>query len=226
MDDDPTIPSISYDPPTGPSLYAVWESGISVPIAPPLSVTDADYRAAVVAFLRPYRTPPVRLLSVGAGNGFTEQALQQDGWDVLATDRVAAAGEFCRRRGLRFLQLSIGVDEPPDVGRFGVVYCDGVIGHLWREHSGTAQAWHSLRRLATSDGLLLTSNDLADGDEAQFKVRGHPGVGFYRPPAGELATTATAEGWQTESTAYYRHDRNGPRWRELLLLRATGAPPG
>ena len=225
MDNNREIQSITYDPPLGPSLYEVWESHASASITPPLSVTDARYRCVVVATLRPYRAPPARLLSVGAGNGFTEQALQQDGWEVLATDRAAAAGEFCCRKGVPFRQLCLEGDEPPDLGRFGVVYCDGVIGHLWREQSGTAKAWSALRRLATSDGMLLACNDLSDGDRAEFTVRGHPGLGFYRPPAGKLAAAAALEGWQVENTANYQYDRNGPRRRELLLLRATDAPP-
>ena len=225
MNNDRKIPSITYDPPLGPSLYEVWESGARALIAPPLSVTDANYRSAILATLLPYRTPPARLLSVGAGNGFTEQALQRDGWDVLATDCVAAAGEFCRRKGLPFRQLCLETDEPQDLGQFGVVYCDGLIGHLWHEQSGTTHAWRALRRLVTDDGLLLTNNDLSDGDRAEFKVRGHPGVGFYRPPEGELAASAALEGWRIQSTADYQYDRSGPRRRELLLLRPADAPP-
>ena len=225
LNNDRRIPSITYDPPFGPSLYEVWESNAPASIAPPLSVTDVRYRCVVVATLRPYRAPPAQLLSVGAGNGFVEQALQRDGWDVLATDCVASAGELCRQKGVRFRQLCLDTDEPLDLGRFGVVYCDGVIGHLWREQSSTTRAWRSLRRVATSDGLLLTSNDLSDGDRAEFKVRGDPDVSFYRPPAGELAAAAALEGWQVENTAYYEYDRNGPRRREMLLLRLTDAPP-
>ncbi len=225
MDNDRKIPSITYDPPLGPSLYEVWESNASASTEPPLSVMDARYRCVVVTTLRPYRAPPARLLSVGAGNGFVEQALQRDGWKVLATDCVAAAGEFCRRKGVPFRQMCLDTDEPLDLRRFGVVYCDGVIGHLWREQSSTTRAWRSLRRLATSDGLLLTSNDLSGGDRAEFKVRGDPNVSFYRPPAGELAAAAALEGWLVENTAYFQYDRNGPRRRELLLLRLTGAPP-
>lgn len=221
MNYDRRITSIAYDPPLRPSLYELWESGTHAPIAPPLSVTDPEYRSAAVAALAPYRTLFTRMLSVGAGNGFTEQALQRDGWDVLATDCVAAAGDFCRGKGLPFRQLCLGTDEPADLGRFGVVYCDGVIGHLWHEQSGTARAWRALRRLATSDGILLTSNDLSEGNQAEFKVRGHPDAGFYRPPAGELAASAALEGWQVESTAHYQYDRGGPRLRELLLLRAS-----
>ena len=219
MDTDRRIPSIVYGPPLGPSLYEVWENGSRAPTAPPISVIDADYRSAVVATLRPHRTPPARLLSVGAGNGFTEQALQRDGWHVLATDCVAAAGDFCRRKGLIFRRLCLGTDEPPDIGRFGMVYCDGLIGHLWREQSGTTHAWRAIRRLVASDGLLLTCNDISDGDRTEFRVRGHPDARFYRPPAGELAASTAAEGWRVESTAYYRYDRGGPRRRELLLLR-------
>lgn len=226
MDSDRRIPSIVYAPPVGPSLYELWERGVSKPIAPPISVTDADYRWTVVATLRPHRTPPASLLSVGAGNGFTEQALQQDGWEVLATDCVTAAGEFCRRKGVPFRRLCLSTDEPLNIERFGMVYCDGLIGHLWREQSDTTHAWRALRRLTANDGLLLTSNDISDGDRAEFGVRGHPDARFYRPPAGELATSAASEGWRVESTTYYSYDRSGPRWRELLLLRVSDAPRG
>ena len=224
MLNDRALPSIAYEPALGPSLYELWESGSRAPTAPPISVTDTDYRSAVVAMLRPHRTQHARLLSVGAGNGFTEQALQRDGWEVLATDCAATAGEFCRRKGLTFRQLCLGTDQPPDLGRFGVVYCDGLIGHMWRERSRTAHAWRALRRLVAEDGLLLTSNDLSDADRAEFTVRGIPDAAFYRPPAGELAASAATEGWQLDSIAYYRYDRSGPRRRELLILRPSGSP--
>lgn len=225
MSIDRRIPSITYEPPQGPSLHELWECGSPASIRPPISVIDANYRLAIVTTLQPLRTPNARLLSVAAGNGYTEQALQQDGWSVLATDCAATAGEFCRNKGLHFQQFCLDVDDPSVVGDFDVVYCDGLIGHLWRSQTGTARAWRALRPLVSRGGFLMTCNDLSDGDRAEFKVRGHPEARFYRPPAGELAAAAAEEGWRTESTTCYEYERRGPRRRELLLMcRADNEP--
>ena len=219
------IPSIAYEPRQGPSLHELWERGTSASFRPPISVLDAEYRSLIVATLQPFRMPKARLLSVAAGNGFAEQALQQDGWDVLATDCAAAAGKFCRRKGLRFRQFCLGVDAPSRIGSHDIVYCDGLIGHLWRTQTDTARVWRALRPLVIRNGYLLTCNDLSNGDEAEFEVRDHPEARFYRPLAGELSTAAAEASWRTESVTCYEYDRRGPRRRELLLLRRIDNSP-
>lgn len=225
MTADEMIPSITYEPPNGLSLHELWESGASASIRPPISVVDSEYRSLIVRTVRPLRMPNTRLLSVASGNGYTEQALQQDGWSVLATDCAVTAGEFCRDKGLHFRKFCLGIDDPSNIGSYDVVYCDGLIGHLWRTQTGTASVWRALRPLVVSDGFLLTCNDLSDDDQAKFEVRDHLEARFYRPPAGELSLAAAEVGWHTESVTHYEYDRRGPRRRELLLLRRVDNTP-
>jgi SAM-dependent methyltransferase len=200
-------------------MFDAWETGISTSLAPPLSVVDAGYRAHVVDILRDHLRAGRRLVSVGAGNGYVEVELAKAGWDVLATDVSDSALRICRGKGLRVARLDLVSASP--IGPFDMIYCDGVLGHLWERSSGCTESWSALALLARPGSRCLVSNDLADDDvDFQLIVRSTPGAAYFRPPAGWFARDAVATSrWTVESQQLYVYRRGGKvRRREQLLL--------
>lgn len=221
------LPSVAYDPANGPSLFDTWEAGGRTSLAPPLSVVDAGYRAHVADILRGYLGAGARLVSVGAGNGCVEVELANAGWDVVATDVSASALRICRRKGLPTTRFDLDVVEP--IGQFEMIYCDGVMGHMWTPGSRCTSCWSALATLGRPGARCLVSNDLADDDEdAQLNVRSSPGAAYYRPPAGWFARDAMATArWTVESEHLYVYERDGTvRRREQILARLIDEQTG
>lgn len=216
----PGIPAIAYEPHGEPSLFDLWEVGADAALPAPLGVRDAAYRAKVVGILAAFRNDSRRLVSVGAGNGHVEAMLARDGWEVLATDPASCALAICRDKGLSTARFELLVDSPPD--RFDVIYCDGVMGHLWDPRSASIPAWRALAGLGRCGSVCLVSNDLSDDDRSsRFAVRGSATAAFYRPPARWYGCEATATGlWRIEAEYHYRYRRRGVlRRRELVIAR-------
>lgn len=220
-----TLPSVDYDGAGGESLFVMWESGRAAGLLAPLSVRRPRYRRLIVGVLRRYASAPAaRVLSIGAGNGFTEAELAEAGFNVLATDRSAIALRFCERKGLATARYEFPEEPPEGLRGFDAVYCDGVLGHLWRPESGCQEFWAKATGFCKRDALMLLSNDLSETDAAPtFGVRGDPGARFFRPPAGWFAQEAQAGGlWRSEHARVLRYRRHGSlRRRELLLLRRS-----
>lgn len=221
------LPSVAYERPGRASLFDCWESGQPTDLLPPLSVRDPAYRAHLVHLLAPYRLDHRTLVSVGAGNGFVEAELSAAGWDVLATDPAESALTRCREKGLRTARFALLEDPAP--GTFDVIYCDGVLGHLWEPGGRSTRAWTALAELGRAGSICVAANELADGDaKPQFAVRSSPGARFYRPPAHWFERDAAASGrWEPVTRELYHSERAGSaRRRELLVLRywccATG----
>src|SRR5262245_51841900 len=97
-----SLPYVDYESfQSGESLFAVWESGAPTQMPAPLSVRLSRYRQLIVKLARKHHLKSsAKVISIGAGNGFTEVELQKAGFDVLATDVSNVALEYCRRKGL------------------------------------------------------------------------------------------------------------------------------
>jgi 2-polyprenyl-3-methyl-5-hydroxy-6-metoxy-1,4-benzoquinol methylase len=163
-----------------------------------------------------------RILSVGAGNGFTEVALRVAGFSVLATDRSDVALEYCRRKGLKTLRYEFPNQSLPTPEKFDVIYCDGLLGHLWHPEQGYGRCWVRFSEFCHAGALLILSNDLSDTDDMPaLNVTGASDASFFRPPAGWFAQEAEASQlWTIEETRLLRYRRRGElRRREILALR-------
>ena len=219
MSDSPYLPSIPYESVDGPSLFERWDFGHDVPFEAPLSVRDPAYRDLLQQLFALIRATRNRsLVSVGAGNGVVEAELSDHGWNVLATDCSDAALARCASRGLRIQHFCLCRDKA--IGQFDVIYCDGVMGHLWRPESALVSAWTALSELGVNGALAVVSNDLSGSiDRPDFSVRGSSEARFYRPPPGACAKDAISTGlWRIRSTHAYDYWRGGSvRHREILL---------
>lgn len=220
-----TLPSVDYDRVGEESLFGMWESGEATDMLAPLSVRRPRYRRLIAGILRRYApTQTARVLSIGAGNGFTEAELAAAGFNVLATDRSDIALRFCKRKGLVTAKYEFPEEPSVHLHGFDVVYCDGVLGHLWRPATGCQEFWVKATKFCKRDALMLLSNDLSETDTAPtLGVRTDPGAKFFRPPAGWFARDAQASGlWQPEATRTLRYRRQGLlRRREILILRRS-----
>lgn len=218
-----TLPSVDYDGVGGENLFVMWESGEAAGMPAPLSVRRPRYRRLLVGILRRYApAPAARVLSIGAGNGFTEAELAAAGFNVLATDRSEVALRFCERKGLATARYEFPAEPSESLRGFDAVYCDGVLGHLWRPESGCQEFWVKATEFCKRDALLLLSNDLSETDAApSFGVKANPEARFFRPPAGWFAQDARASDlWRPEHARVLRYRRHGSlRRREILLLR-------
>jgi hypothetical protein len=191
------LPSIPYESPNGHNLYDSWESGATVGYPPPLSVRDASYRSLIVSLIQELGAARTTLIGVGSGNGLVEAELQGLGRNVLATDCADSAVRLCAHKGLKSRRFSLLEDEPFE--QFDVIYCDGVLGHLWQPRVQCVPAWNAIAQLGNRNSLAVVSNDLADDDGA--------------------AAFATGK-WLTESSSIYEYERRGTlRRREILVMR-------
>jgi SAM-dependent methyltransferase len=218
-----TLPYVDYDNfQSGQSLFTVWERGESAQIPAPLSVRRPRYRKIIVRLITKCHPLGARVLSIGAGNGFTEAEMRKEGFDVLATDVSDIALEYCRRKGLKTLKYEFPSESFPAPASFDVIYCDGLLGHLWQSAKGYELCWIRFAKLSYLNSLLIISNDLADVDGMPtLNVTGAPKANFFRPPAGWFLRDAEASGlWRIEKMRLLRYMRRGQlRRREILVLR-------
>lgn len=219
------LPYIDYDASevSGESLFALWERGESGQMPAPLSVRQPRYRRLIIELMkRHHPSLHATVLSIGAGNGFTEADLVSAGFDVVATDSSEVALEFCRQKGVKTVRYEFPNHPPTALNQFDVIYCDGLLGHLWQPERGYIHCWTRFAEFAKFRSLLILSNDLADTDNGPtLRVTGAPKASFFRPPAGWLAQDAKASHlWTLEEARVLRYSRRGlPRRREILLLR-------
>lgn len=218
-----TLPCVDYDSSSsGESLFALWERGEDSQMPAPLSVRRRRYRQLIAKLIKRHQPKNcARVLSVGAGNGFTEADLKGEGFRVLATDRSEVALEYCRLKGLKTLNYEFPTQSLPTPEKFDVIYCDGLLGHLWQS-DGYARCWTRFAEFARVGALLILSNDLADTDDMpNLSVKGAPEAGFFRPPAGWFAQDAEASQlWTALEVRLLLYFRRGqPRRREIVSLR-------
>lgn len=211
------LPSVAYEPPGQPSLFDLWEAGEPTEMLPPLAVRDPRYRSKMIRLLEHHGPTGGSLVSVGAGNGFLEAVLAAAGWDVLATDPASSALRLCRAKGLKTRRYELLKDPP--IGPFDVIYCDGVMGHLWDPDCASISTWRALAALGREGSLCCVSNDLTDDDEPQFAVRSSPTAAFYRPGPGAYGQDAVRSGWwSVEEECIYEYSRAGIRRRREIVI--------
>lgn len=219
------LPYIDYDASevSGESLFALWERGESGQMPAPLSVRQPRYRRLIIELVkRHHPSLHATVLSIGAGNGFTEANLVSAGFDVVATDCSEIALEYCRQKGVKTVHYEFPNQSPSGLNQFDVIYCDGLLGHLWQPERGYTHCWTRFAEFAKFRSLLILSNDLADTDNGPtLRVVGAPEASFFRPPAGWFAQDAMASHfWTFEEVRVLRYMRRGLlRRREILLLR-------
>lgn len=209
----------------GQSMFEEWERGELGLMPPPLATWSVEYREMLVTLVETLKTPNrATMLSLGSGNGFAEALFASRGIDVLATDANPIAVRLCSEKGLRSRLLDVTSVSDQGIGRFDIVYADGLLGHLaaWPERHN--RFWTIVNAASGPGGFVLLSNDLADSDlKATTGVTHDAEAVFFRPPAGWYVTAASKRGWQALRSEVYVYTRpeRGLRRREILVLNRT-----
>jgi SAM-dependent methyltransferase len=199
------------------SLFDIWEGGAANGDSVTPSTYSRPYRRWMISFLCDLlaRAEIPTLLSVGCGNASVEAGVARAGYDVLCVDVLDEAVGIARRKGLDAVVADVRT-WTPEPGRWGVVYADGVLGHLYHPQDGLRPVLKHLHGwLAPGPGLLVVSND---GAREGREVQSAPGVPFYWLSAGYLAESAEAAGFSDVTSTVYTYTRplSGPRDRVVL----------
>lgn len=206
------------------TLFDIWEGGAANGDSVTPSTYSLPYRRWMTEFLCQLLADarPPTLLSVGCGNASVETGVARAGYDVLAVDVLEQAVAIARRKGLRTLVADVRT-WVPEPGRWGVVYADGLLAHLYDHEHGLVPVFKHLHGwLAPTGGILVVSNDSArEGREAQPA----PGVPAHWLSADYLVEQGRAAGFDDLAATTYTYTRplSGPRDRVILTGRV--APP-
>lgn len=206
------------------SLFDIWEGGAANGDSVTPSTYSAPYRAWMVEFLRGVldQTNPPTLLSVGCGNASVEAEVARAGYEVHAVDVLERAVQIARRKGLSAEVADVRSWSPED-GRWGVVYADGLMAHLYDPRDSLVPVLKHLHGwLAGLDpGVLVISNDgTQEGQDAQPA----PGIPAHWLSASYLVEQCGAAGFADVSYTTFTYTRplSGPRERVVVTAR-TGA---
>ncbi|MEM7063922.1 MAG: methyltransferase domain-containing protein [Cyanobacteria bacterium P01_B01_bin.77] len=162
----------------GSNIYDIWEQGKAYGDSITPSIYDPKYRAFITnkieSLVSRDHTQPI--LSIGSGNAFVEKDLHQQGYSILASDPNPDAMRLAEKKGVPFVLADVNQWEPQEKN-LALIYCDGVMGHLYTPESEFQALFRRLLGWLRSDGKLLISNDAAISD---VPVHLHPRVkDFY-----------------------------------------------
>ncbi|GAA4696585.1 class I SAM-dependent methyltransferase [Phytohabitans rumicis] len=201
------------------SLFDIWEGGAANGDSVTPSTYSTPYRQWMIEFLRGVleqaETP--RLISVGCGNAAVESEIARAGYDVLAVDVLDRAVEIARRKGLR-AELADIRTWAPRPGEWGVVYADGLLGHIYHPDEGLVPILKHIHDWLSRDGILVISNDSTrEGRDTQPA----PGVPVHWLSAGYLLEQCREAGFDDVAFTTYTYTRplSGPRDRVVVTAR-------
>lgn len=204
------------------SLFDIWEGGAANGDSVTPSTYSAPYRQWMIDFLCQVLSQSERptMLSIGCGNASVEAEVARAGYEVLAIDVLDRAVEIARRKGLKaeIQDVRTWVPEP---GRWGVVYADGLLAHLYDPMDGLVPILKHLHSwLEPGPGTLVISNDSArEGRDAQPA----PGVPAHWLSAGYMLDQSRQAGFVDVSSTTYTYTRplSGPRDRVIVTARIS-----
>jgi len=204
------------------NIYQIWEMGGAFNDSVTPSTWCEEYRQWIVEQLeRKLRfDTSKRVLSIGCGNAFVEQVLCQKGYNVSGMDVNESAVQLARHKGVPAVLGDI-YDWEPEEKNIDLIYCDGVLGHLYVEETRCQVALGRLRNLLkVEEGILLISNDASKDGGA---VVAAPGVkGFYHFSEEFITAELRGTGFELVESTSYLYDRplSGPRRRLVVVGRA------
>ena len=207
------------------TLFDIWEGGAANGDSVTPSTYSAPYRRWMIEFLSRLLSAAERpaLLSIGCGNASVESEIARAGYDVLAVDVLDAAVEIARRKGLAAMTADVRT-WMPEPNRWGLVYADCLLAHLYDPDVGLAPVLKHLHDwLVPGGGALVISNDgVPEGADARLA----PGVPAYWLSADYLLQQCRAAGFDEVATTTFTYTRplSGPRDRVIVTARVAASP--
>lgn len=203
------------------NIYEIWEAGGAFNDSVTPSTWCEDYRRWIVKQLEQQLgfDRSKRILSVGCGNAFVEQDLCEKGYQLRAIDINESAVKLALDKGVPATVADIYEWEPE--GNLDLIYCDGVLGHLYVEGAECREALTRLRQwLTPGEGILLISNDASKDGRAVVPA---PGVkGFFHFSREFVVSELVKSGFKPVDTTSYLYQRpvSGPRRRLMIVAQA------
>lgn len=204
--------------------YEVWERGGAVGDSVTPSSYCPEYRIHMVLKILSLPRPHDRVFSIGCGNAFVEANLQSRGLPVQAIDCLEEAVTLAASKGVDAFTADYHALPPGHLASFGVVYADGLLGHLYHPETGLAAFFETLLALKPPPGSwLVLSNDAPAEPGAGVAPHGKvPGFWLFSP---EYLRDAAQRFGYTVVEAYsfpYERPVSGLRNRTICVARAAG----
>jgi hypothetical protein len=173
----------------------------------------------VLSLPKPYE----RVFSIGCGNAFVEADLQARGLPVQAIDCNDEAVVLAASKGVDAFTADYHALAPGHLASFGVVYADGLLGHLYHPDTGLTAFFETLLALKPPPGSwLVLSNDAPA--EAGAAVTPHGKVqGFWLFSPEYLRDAAQRFGYTVIESYSFPYERpvSGLRNRTICVARAA-----
>jgi SAM-dependent methyltransferase len=205
------------------TIYEIWENGGAFKDSITPSTYVPEYRAHMVDKILAVSAPGDTVFSIGCGNGFVEADLLGHGRIVRAMDYNDEAVRLTRKKGVDAFTADFFDLTPTDIADVGVIYADGLLGHLFHPELEVTPALTKLASLRPrADTRLVFSNDSPQDGAAAFAP--HERVeDFWFVSKDYLAEQLAAFGFVPMETYYfpYRRPVSGPRNRTICVARAT-----
>jgi hypothetical protein len=208
---------------TALNRYEVWERGEAVGDSVTPSIWCPEYRMHMVLKVLSLPKPYERVFSIGCGNAFVEADLQARGLPVQAIDCNDEAVVLAASKGVDAFTADYHALAPGHLASFGVVYADGLLGHLYHPDTGLTAFFETLLALKPPPGSwLVLSNDAPA--EAGAAVTPHGKVqGFWLFSPEYLRDAAQRFGYTVIESYSFPYERpvSGLRNRTICVARAA-----
>ncbi len=206
--------------------YEIWERGGAVGDSVTPSIYCPEYRTHMGLKILSLPKPHERMFSIGCGNAFVEADLQARGLRVQAIDCNQEAVVLAASKGVDAFAADYYALPPGYLADIGLVYADGLVGHLYQPDTGLTAFFEALVALKPPPGSwLVLSNDAPA--EPGCGVAPHGKVhGFWLFSPEYLRDAALRFGYTvTEAYSFpYERPLSGLRNRTICIARV--ASPG
>ena len=209
---------------TALNRYEVWERGGAVGDSVTPSIYCPEYRMHMVLKIMSLPRPHERVFSIGCGNAFVESDVQARGLPVQAIDYLEEAVVLAAAKGVDAFTADYHALPPGHLAGFGVVYADGLIGHLYDPDTGLTGFFETLAALKPPPGSwLVLSNDAPAEPGAGVTPHGKvPGFWLFSPEY--LRDVAQRFGYTVVEAYSFPYERplSGLRNRTICVARMAG----
>lgn len=160
----------------GRHIFDRWEKGEPQEDSTTASVCSVHYRQYILEIVKSVLNNDDVIISIGAGNGFTEKLLSESGFRIYCFDIDEYAVKLCKEKGLNaccadfFSLSSISFPSP------SLIYMDGVLGHLFTNKKGLQPFFSHIRSIMNGESyfLLFSFDDILKAHcEPHIDVKGY-----------------------------------------------------
>jgi hypothetical protein len=207
--------------------YEVWERGGAVGDSVTPSIYCPEYRMHMVLKILSLPRPHQRVFSIGCGNAFVEADLHTRGLPVQAIDFLEEAVVLAAAKGIDAFTADYHALPPGHLTSFGVVYADGLLGHLYHPETGLTGFFETMSALKPAPGSwLVLSNDAPAEPGAGAAPHGKvPGFWLFSPEY--LRDVAQSFGYTVVEAYSFPYERpvSGLRNRTICVARVPEGDP-